>query len=97
MLISLSYLPTAERLTVVVMKAKDLRVPITTPSSGIPTFENNLSQFTRQQIYVVVLLLFFAKMCNKFNLQSIVLLIHGIIRLFRKSLSLQLKTAKNSK
>lgn len=33
-LLSLSYLPTAERLTVVVMKAKDLRVPITTPSSG---------------------------------------------------------------
>ena len=33
-LLSLSYLPTAERLTVVVMKAKDLRVPVTTPSSG---------------------------------------------------------------
>ncbi|XP_060574886.1 synaptotagmin-6-like isoform X2 [Ruditapes philippinarum] len=32
-LLSLSYLPTAERLTVVVMKAKDLRVPVTTPSS----------------------------------------------------------------
>ncbi|XP_052282899.1 synaptotagmin-6-like isoform X2 [Dreissena polymorpha] len=32
-LLSLSYLPTAERLTVVVMKAKDLRVPTTTPSS----------------------------------------------------------------
>ena len=34
LLVSLSYLPTAERLTVVVMKAKDLRVPTTTPSSG---------------------------------------------------------------
>jgi len=34
-LVSLSYLPTAERLTLVVMKARDLRVPTTTPSSGI--------------------------------------------------------------
>ncbi|XP_052807777.1 synaptotagmin-10-like isoform X2 [Mya arenaria] len=32
-LLSLSYLPTAERLTVVVMKAKELRVPTTTTSS----------------------------------------------------------------
>lgn len=38
LLVSLSYLPTAERLTVVIMKAKELRVPnMTTPSGKLST------------------------------------------------------------
>jgi hypothetical protein len=42
LLISLSYLPSAERLTVVVLKAKNLVVPTSKENIGIEEFESIL-------------------------------------------------------